>query len=237
MKVSAIMPARGRAELAAKTVECFFNQSYPDKELLIYDDDDCPAFRTGVKSPTYPDDRIWHFWHSCVSAKKEALSIAAKRNWLCARVPEENLIMHWDSDDWYSRDRMEHQVEMFRSSGKAVVGYHNLLFFDEDKKQGWKYWSHPNFFAVGTSLAFSPSWWKNNPFPLTRIVGTSTVPLLVGEDNVFVSAARRQRELFTVDGENHIVARIHSENTCKKDLNGCSFRAVPNAKFPKEFFQ
>lgn len=228
MKVSAVMPARGRTELAAKAVECFLNQTYPDKELLILDDAEDPAFPAIPR----PEDLI-----ECTRCYGPRQTIAEKRNWLCAQVPDGNLIMHWDSDDYSSPDRMAHQVEMFRSSGKAVVGYHNLLFFNDETRQGYKYWSHTNFYAVGTSLAFSPAWWKKNPFPLTRRYGGSDVPLLVGEDNAFVSVARKHRELSTVDGEGRLVARIHSENTSSKNLDGCSFRAVKIDRFPAEFFR
>lgn len=219
MKVTAIMPARGRPDLAGRAVVSFLSQDYPNKELLILDDEDCQAFPAGYQLGGSGLIRY-------VAYTGERQKIAEKRNWLCENATGE-IIMHFDSDDWSAPHRMRTQVERLVESGLSVTGYHSILFYDAERNAALKYRGHISTYAVGTSLAFRRSWWAQN-----RFIETVTI----GEDNEFVKVARKAKQIIAVDGQKSIVARIHKENTCPKDLNGCSFQPLLLSDLPKDFF-
>lgn len=218
MKVSAIMPARGRSALAAKAIISYLTQTYKNKELIIIDDDDEPAFENGFQF----GGSINYYRYS-----GEWRNIPQKRNALCERATGD-IIMHFDSDDWSSPDRMEDQVSRLVAGGGAiqVTGYHSMLFWEEPANRAWQYRGPWPTFALGTTLAYFPSWWKNNKFPEDR-------PTC--EDNAFVKAARSV--ILSTNAGQLMVARAHRENTDKKELTGgCSFMPVSTDQIPKGFF-
>lgn len=235
MKVSAIMPTRGRQRLAAIAVISFLSQTYDNKELLILDDAEDPSF-DGFRLGYSPSQKIEY-----ISYDGERQTIAAKRNWLCDHA-RGDIIMHFDSDDWSSPDRMADQVARLTESGKALTGYNSMLFLNAYDDTAWKYHGHSQYYALGTSLAYRREWWASNPFPLTRRVDQHTeTALIVGEDNAMVNAAKRAGQIITVDADKRMVARIHDGNTCKKDckvdLNGYSFKPVDMSELPKDFWK
>jgi glycosyltransferase involved in cell wall biosynthesis len=217
--VSAIMPTRGRQQWAEQALESFLGQTYPDKELIILDDMDDRSFaRFGVLPP--PENVIYRLLET-----RE--TIPQKRNHAC-RIANGSIIVHWDSDDHSAPTRLEDQVRRLEQSGKAVTGYHSMLFFDEDGWRAYHYTNNPEY-AVGTSLAYLKSWWASHPF---------NENLRAGEDNEAVHAARKEGQLVTADAAALMVARIHGGNTDRKNIapGQLNFRQVPIDLIPKAFF-
>src|SRR5260370_9403636 len=85
--VTAIMPTRGRSEMAAAALECWRSQTLPNVELVIVDDDDCPSFPYGIEG-----ERIQY----CSLPRR--LPIGRKPNCACAAAARE-YIQRWDPDD------------------------------------------------------------------------------------------------------------------------------------------
>ena len=154
--VSAIMPARGRPAMAAAAVECWRRQTWPNTELLILDDADCPAFpematQTGGKvveaaefgaqagcggllACNWPDSGTQAEAgtpqgkiHYFPLPKR--LTIGAKRNLGCLLASGE-YICHVDSDDHSSPNRIAEQMAEMQKTGKHVAGFHSMLFTD-----------------------------------------------------------------------------------------------------------
>jgi hypothetical protein len=46
--VSAIMPTRARPQFAREAVDLFLAQTWPNKELVILDDEEHPSFPSGI---------------------------------------------------------------------------------------------------------------------------------------------------------------------------------------------
>lgn len=229
MKVTAIMPARGRQRLAGLAVVSFLAQTYEDKELIILDDEEEPAFPAGYQ---LGGSRKIHY----IAYTGERQTIPEKRNYLCEQAPGE-LIMHFDSDDWSAPDRMADQVKRIQDSGLSVTGYHSMLFHHEARNAALKYKGYSPRYALGTTLAFRRSWWKDHPFnTITKLKDGTEQPLKIGEDNAFVFDARRANQILSVDAEKRMVARIHKENTCPKELTGCSFQPMSLTDLPEGFF-
>ncbi len=188
MLVSAIMPTRGRPAFAAAALECFQAQTWPERELVIVDDDDAPSF--GVPPAGVQYHRV-----------TRKMTIGAKRNLACSRAAGA-LLIHWDDDDWSAPGRMEDQVRRIISGGAYITGYHSMLFEDEAGGR-WKYRGFAGY-ALGTSLCYTREFWRAHPFPDRNI----------GEDNDFVMASRGQ--IISVDAGELMLARIHAGNTSNK---------------------
>jgi len=202
MLVTAIMPTRGRPAFAEKALVSFLSQTWHEKELVIIDDADDPSF--DVRK--WPSSIDYH-------RRKPRVTIGQKRNW-CCELARGDVIAHWDSDDWSAPDRIRVQVELMQESGKAVVGFHALTFFDVARNIAVVWDSTRQLrtadYALGSSLMYRRDWWKVHRFPHDDI----------GEDNTFVGAAVAAGQLFAVPGGDLLIARIHAGNTSPKDTDG-----------------
>lgn len=221
--VSAILPTRGRQKWAAQAVECFRAQTYPNKQLIIYDDYEDMSFPDGFSDK---DAAIKHY------LSEGQLSIPFKRNRCCEHAAGD-IIWHLDSDDWSAPTRMAEQVKLLEESGKSVAGFHSMLFYVEPSGATYKYVNDKSF-SLGTSLMFTKAFWASHPFRQDPAAAPN-----VGEDSVFVKAALNTGELISVDAGQLMVARIHESNTSIKDTGGAqtSYWPVAREALPHGFFQ
>lgn len=212
---SAIMPTRGRPELAAKALQCFLSQDYPHKTLVIIDDKEERSFPESV---THPLVRYELSPERC---------IPVKRNMAANMASDGSIVVHFDSDDYSAPDRMADQVYRLEESGKQVTGYHSLLFHEELSGRTAKYIPHTTDYGLGTSLCFTKTWWESHPFNEAK---------RIAEDNEFVKVAVKEGQFIGVDAGQLMVARVHSANTSAKDLNKMEYRAVDKSALPEAFF-
>lgn len=196
--VTAIMPTRGeaRAKLAAQAVYYFLSQTYKKKQLLILDDSDDPSFKT----PIIYSEGV------CYLRNDERLNIPQKRNLLC-RLAAGEFICHFDSDDYSASHRIADQVDRLVKSDKAVTGYSSMIFKDIEADRFFIYRGSGHY-ALGTSLMYRRSWWKDNPFREDK---------RTGEDNDFVHRAVDYRQFISFEGGERMCARLHSDNTNKRN--------------------
>lgn len=213
MKVSGILPTRGRSEWAQQAVECFLAQDYPDKELVIADDLDDPSFPAPA---VFQDSPIRYFQMG------QRLPIPLKRNYLVGLARGE-YVAHFDSDDWSDPGRLSDQIERLEDSGKAVTGYREMLFFDEARQKLGVYRGDSNY-VLGTSLMYRREWAIAHPF---------SPDLAVGEDNNFVFIAAFENQLVTALGRGMQVARVHPGNTSGKDVD--YYTGLPLSHLPIGF--
>lgn len=211
--VSAIMPTRDRRDWAEQALNCFMSQTYPDKELIIYDDINDPSFPEFAAE--WPITEPVLFLNDGDGTCKliyevhgDIQSIAQKRN-QCCQLARGDIVIHWDSDDWSDPKRMADQVQRLEESGKSVTAYNRILFY-EPASDRWGRWVLYSDQAFGTSLCYLKSWWTAHRFDERRNIG---------EDNLFIHEARA--ESIIVDGHSMIVARVHSDNTSPKDMDNC----------------
>lgn len=204
------MPTRGRVLWASQALECFRSQTYPNKELIIIDDADEPSFPNGVDSPDV------HYY-----LLNTRLTVPEKRNRTISAANGE-IIWHLDSDDWSDPRRMEQQVQLLIESGKQMVGYHSILFFEAPDKVA-KYIGRPTF-GCGTSLCYWKSWGKEHRFDVNKKIAS---------DTKYVREVMYARQIHSVDAEQMMVARVHSENTSAKQMY--RFKARTLADLPEGF--
>lgn len=193
---------RNRRQWLPIAIQCFLNQNYLWRELLIIADGQ------DVRDLVPDDDRI-QLHHI-----DRAAEIGEKRNFGCSLATGE-LIAHWDDDDFSEPGRLDDQVRRLSESGKAVTGYRSMRFVRDDGR-AWQF-TYPHGKVLGTSLCFRRDWWEQNKFPAIHIQ----------EDAEFVVKAWNQQQLDDrPDDPGLMYATIHGNNTSPRDLQNACYRAL-----------
>lgn len=200
--VCAVMLTRDRPEMARRAVECFRAQTYdPTRRFLCILD-------TSTKAAwlTRSDDLdIGHDWRPSMQGE----TIGALRNFANQVLPEPDIFVHWDDDDWSNPRRIEEQVFFLMETGAEVVGYDELLFWRTPAGQAWLYRAPKIGPPPGTTLCYWRQTWRRKAFPAKH----------VGEDydwcrNLNVAMAASMIDPLHADYcEPPMIASIHGANT------------------------
>lgn len=227
--VSVIMPTGYGDKYFPVALECFLSQTYKGPlEIIVVDNND--------------DGKTIKHLLPLVDGGTEADDIITIEYVLCDRAPVGELrnigtsyatgdiCVTGDEDDWSSQERVAAQVERLRVSGKAVTGWHNLLFWNESENKGYKYFFEPGRahspYACGTSQMYLKSWWEKHPFQETGV-----------EDYLFQKAALDAGQLDSTDAGQLCVARAHADSKCPPRFGCRQFPAVDKSAFPSAFFE
>lgn len=236
--VCAIMLANGREAMVRRAVKSFQSQTYPAKELLIWDtgelneDHDTTGDGSGqvmhIPAPAYrtPNPTIG-------ALRNEALHFFDDDD--AGKAPD--IIIHWDSDDWSHPNRIAEQVALLESSGKQVVGYKDLLFWDSTPGQFCGAWLWKNDLAFcGTSLCYYREAWERVKFTDAPRNGQATSeyehwkqahPFLVVSSLVCdINDLTR-----TTTIKPRMIGAIHGANTMsyeRNERNGMTWKRVPD---------
>jgi glycosyltransferase involved in cell wall biosynthesis len=202
MLISCVMPTRNRARWVPLAIECFLAQTYQDTELVILDNGDDDTASLVPDNPRIRYER----------QPGARLCTGEMRN-LANELTRGEIICHMDDDDWSAPDRIETQLKQLHESGKQVVGFHSISYWDASpgnmppEQRAFQYrGTRP--YACGTSQFYYKDYWQKHKFPSKQ----------AGEDSLFSSAAKTSRILDSFDGTQLIVARAHSENTFRLSL-------------------
>lgn len=221
--VSCIMPCGYGDKYVAVAIECFMRQNYAAPlELVVVDDND-PGHTIEHVLPTADtegQDAISYL--QC-----ERTSVGSLRN-IGSQVARGEVLISWDEDDWSHPDRVASQVERLRTSGKAVTGWHSILFYDTSTNFCYKYHfaNHPHPpYACGTSHCYTKAWWTNHPYPETGI-----------EDYQFQKTAADHGQLDSTDADQLCVVRAHKDSKCPPQFVGRQWSQVERSLLPHEFF-
>ena len=109
--ISAIMITRMRLKNVKIALKCFFNQSYPNKELIILcdNDEETKQYITSIK-----DNRIKLVYFSKDEIRKlfpNGVTLGGLRN-LSVKYTKGEYIIQWDDDDWYHPGRISSMFSM-----------------------------------------------------------------------------------------------------------------------------
>lgn len=204
--VVAVMLTRDRAELTKKAVAWFEAQTYKPARLVILD--------TSRESMT----------RYCGHYQKVALyfeprTIGTLRN-DANSLGDEDIIVHWDSDDYSHPNRIAEQVAFLQETGAQAVGYNALLFAripPPQRPEVWlfsysKVWRNK---VLGTSLCYWRKTWEAKPFPDEPKNRESS-----GEDTLWMQGLDVRGCSSLRDGVPRMIARIHGANFGAYDIEG-----------------
>lgn len=112
--VSCLMVSRGRVAMALVAVECFLRQTYPERELVLVDDDPDDGLERALAG--LDCSRIRH-----VRLPDQGLPLGALRN-ISLEQARGDYVCQWDDDDLHDPARLEMQLRALRQSdGQACV--------------------------------------------------------------------------------------------------------------------
>jgi glycosyltransferase involved in cell wall biosynthesis len=214
--VSAICVTADRREFMRAALECFRAQDWAHKELVVVDDG---QDRVGDLCRDVPN---CHY----VSLDGPKQPIGVKRN-RGAEAAVGEILCAWDDDDWSAPSRITDQVERLLASGKAVSGYHSMLFWDG--AQAFRYKGAYDY-SLGSALCYRKEFWREHAF--------ISEDHRRWEDNVFVQDARNEGQIVCADAGQMMVARIHAGNTAPKKPreNPQQWHPVNRSEIPEAFF-
>jgi len=169
--VCAIMLTKDRPELAARAVRCFRAQTYANKSMVIYDFSK-DRYGEQYQSELNPEPDPYIIW---LGPSRYDEPLGAMRNAAISVTDhgfgiEADIIIHWDDDDYSHPNRIAEQVAFLQSSGAAVVGYSQMLFWDAVKGQSWLF-SEASHHLLGTSLCYWRSTWESHKFDSRKHAG------------------------------------------------------------------
>lgn len=143
-------------------------------------------------------------------------TIGDKRNKLCEAATGE-IIVHFDSDDFYAPDWISKSVEALLTTGADIVGLTALNFYDLDNHAAYRYQYDlsPGYvmWLAGATLCYRKSFWEQNKFP----------DMQVSEDAVFVS---RAKSIYPHGNIDSFLATIHGGNTSPRNTNDGNWRRL-----------
>ena len=197
----------------------FLSQTYAGElELVVIDNSD-----TAITN--LPDDPRIKYHRS------DRLSVGALRN-LGTSLSTGEVCVSIDEDDWSHPDRVATQVERLQSTGKAVTGFHSILYFEISNGNTYRYHydrsGRPHIpYACGSSQCYLRSWWDTHKFPESGI-----------EDFAFQQEALHANQLDSTDGAQLLVARAHDDSECYPRQLGIhqQFPSVAKDELPPEFY-
>lgn len=215
--VSVITPVGYGNKFFRLALHCYLNQRYDGKiEVIVLDNSDEP-----IEALLPADSKIRYF-------RTTRKPVGALRN-EAIRAATGDVIVIGDEDDWASADRVTEQVNRLKASGKALTGFHNILYYDVHTGGTYKFHGATQAYACGASQCFLKSWWEKHPYVETGV-----------EDQIFSDEAQRAGQLDSCDAGQLYVARFHGANAggLKQDYLGKhkQFPKVERDALPAEFF-
>lgn len=196
--VSCLCLTRNRRQWLPRAIQCFRNQTWINKELIILADGE------DVSDLASDDIRYVHI--------SEGSTIGEKRN-IGSELAFGDVVISWDDDDWSAPGRIVDQVGRLRESNKQVTSYHSMLFTDGIK--WWKFCGDSTA-NLGTSICYQNDFWAKHKFSAKQI----------GEDGDFIKAAAREKQLISTDAGLLMVASIHRANTSTRSLLGNQWKKI-----------
>jgi UDP:flavonoid glycosyltransferase YjiC (YdhE family)/GT2 family glycosyltransferase len=126
-RISCLMVTHGRAHLALRAIHCFRTQTYPNRELIIVDDD--PDDRLARALPDINDPRIVH-----IRLPDEGRTLGDLRN-VAVQHASGTFIAQWDDDDLSDPERLAIQMAAINTfHAEACMLQRHTLWWPERRR-------------------------------------------------------------------------------------------------------
>lgn len=190
--ISCLCPTKNDPSMVEKAVECFNNQTYPNKELILVSDEKNPHLEI---LETFVSDNIKLFKapHGSVMGKLRNISLDNSNG---------EYIATWDDDDISFKDRLTEQYNSIVQSGKEVCYLTNALLKNNITNEIGL--SKKGLCADCTMLAFKGS------FP--RYDDEATWPVI--EDLPIRKYYSKNNQVTWLNKPHLYLYNIHKSNTC-----------------------
>lgn len=193
MRISCIMPTYNRERFIARSINCFLNQDYADKELVIINDGNNIANLV----PILPNIRVLTLDKKTVLGEKRNIGI---------QLSSGDYIAMWDDDDWSASNRLSFQLEALQKDlNKTICGLSSVYYHDIQTNEVYLF-SYPGkqYLVDGTAL-FKRSAYK--PFPQKQVAATVD----------FINTIPENHQLYLNRPELYLATK-HDTNTSEKKI-------------------
>lgn len=189
--ISCLCVSKHRAHLLRRSVACFLDQTWPNKELvLVYQSDDHAT--AAVVESMKDDARLRSL---CIDANAVP-SLGALRNLSVAEARGE-FIAQWDDDDWHGPARLAMQLDAMRKHDAPACVLTRTTLYDALGRRVW--------------VAGERTW------ECTLVARRAAMPafpdLQRGEDTPVVIQLRDRRMLLGLDFPELYIYTFHGKNT------------------------
>jgi glycosyltransferase involved in cell wall biosynthesis len=207
------MPCGYGTKYFRTALNCFLQQDYAGPlELIIVDNNTEP-----IEHLLSTDSRIKY-------VRCARMPVGALRN-LGTSYATGDICISGDEDDWSASNRVTEQVRRLQESGKAVTGWHSLLFYDMYDGVCYRYTHGAPPYCCGTSQCYTKKWWERHKFPAQGV-----------EDYYFQKEAAEAGQLDSTDAGQLCVVRSHRDSKCPPRFGSAQFPSVPRSELPQDFF-
>lgn len=206
-RISCVMVTANRRAIAARAVQCFVQQRWANRELVVIDDgqeDYAPLFAA------IPQDRI--VYHRLPA--DPATTLGRLRN-LSLDLARGQIVAQWDDDDWYHPDRLRQQAGALTNGKHACVLAATLMHLDAPE------WIDRPY--VGALKPGVPGTIVHRADPAARYPEERR-----GEDTVFLDHWRAD-ELAVLDAPHLFLRAFHGANTWEREHFERRLRNSPGA--------
>lgn len=188
--ITCLCVTQERVALLRRSIQCFLNQTYPRRELVIVhqsDDDDTRRFVAELGDA---------FIHGVETPASPRLSLGSLRN-IARQAGTGAYVATWDDDDWHNPTRLERQMHAIRDSGKRGCVLSRCTLYDSRTRRAY--------------ISRARSW--EGSFVGERAILPPYPDVARGEDTPVVDALVRQRQLTFLDRPDLYVYTHHGMNT------------------------
>jgi hypothetical protein len=217
--VSCIMPTYNRRPFISRAIKYFLYQDYPHKELIIVDDG------TDRVADLVPDDiRIRYI------PLQQRASIGAKRN-LAVEQSRGEIVVHWDDDDWYGKNRISYQVQPLIEGRADLCGLDTGCIYNIVENTFWSYEPrlHASMFYAdihGGSIVYAKHLWeRHGKYP----------DINLAEDAAFLRLLAGKARIAKLPNRDVFIYIRHDHNAwefiCGKFIDPSAWKCVPRPSF------
>lgn len=183
--ISCLCVTEGRPEKLERAIRCFFDQTYPNKEMVVvYKPTDADTIRCLKQY----GDKL-----NCVAITEEREITLGERRNISINHSKGEFICNWDDDDWYHPQRLEYQYDSIATYkvGASMLAYY--LIFDATNVQGYmsyfRLWESTIMVSKATIRDIRyPALNKNEDYDFTKqvIMNARVYPLICPELYIYV---------------------------------------------------
>jgi Glycosyl transferase family 2 len=188
--VTCLCVTSGRVELLKRAVQCFLDQTYPRREMVVVHGPADVATRRYLATVQEPS--ILRILVPDFSRR----SLGALRN-IARRTGSGSYVATWDDDDWSHPSRLEEQLAIIRETGMQGSVLKRLIMYDYLTKRAYVSCERP---------------WENS-----AVVERSSFPeypnVAKGEDTAVLFPLIRDGKLARLDRPDLYIYTFHGANT------------------------
>lgn len=163
--ISIIIPAYNAEKFIERTILSAINQAYKDIEVIVLDDGSTDSTGDMVRKLQKKDSRVRYYY-------QENQGLALSRNRLC-EISQGEYIAFLDHDDEWFSDKLELQLELFKTKPSIALVFADMLSVSEDKaKDSFRYFSNKQPYRGKVFYEFLI---EGNFIPLSSVIVRSNI--------------------------------------------------------------